>query len=66
MEILDTASSGAHIAGNIKNTPNNLRKRSFLFSSRTLSSAIEHLPTVDARRLRIEKHVALAFLIPLK
>ncbi|KAL1801427.1 hypothetical protein ACET3X_001769 [Alternaria dauci] len=65
MEILETPSSGAHFAGNIKNTPSKLRKRSFLFSSRTLSSAIEHLPTVDARRLRIEKYVLLSVLIPL-
>ncbi|KAG9187401.1 chitin synthase [Alternaria panax] len=65
MEILDAASSGVQIAGDIKNTPNNLRKRSFSFSSRTLSSAIEHLPTVDARRLKIEKYVVLSLLIPL-
>ncbi|RYN41491.1 hypothetical protein AA0113_g1652 [Alternaria arborescens] len=65
MEILETTSSGAHIAGNIKSTPNNLRKRSFFFSSRILSSAIEHLPTVDARRLRLEKYVVLSILIPL-
>jgi chitin synthase len=66
MDVLDTTTSGAQIAGNHHNTPANSRKRSFFFSSRILSTAIEHLPTVDAQRLRTEKYVVLACLIPLK
>ncbi|EDU46390.1 chitin synthase [Pyrenophora tritici-repentis] len=64
MDIIDTASSGAHIAGELKNTPVNLRKRPLGIPSRTLRSALEHLPSVNLRRLRIEKHVALSILIP--
>ncbi|KAI4656862.1 uncharacterized protein J4E78_006753 [Alternaria triticimaculans] len=57
MDVLNTASSGAQIAGNLK-------KRSRFFSSKVLSSAIEHLPDVNTDRLRIEKYVIWAILIP--
>ncbi|RMZ67133.1 chitin synthase [Pyrenophora seminiperda CCB06] len=64
MDIIDTASSGVHIAGELTNTPMNLRKRPLGVPSRTLRSALEHLPSVNLRRLKIEKYVALAFLVP--
>ncbi|KAH7553074.1 glycosyltransferase family 2 protein [Bipolaris maydis] len=42
-----------------------LRKRSFPLSTKTLRSAIEHLPSVNTRRLRTQKYIVYAVLIPL-
>jgi chitin synthase len=66
MGIIDTTNSGALITGNLNNKPNDFRKRSFPLSSRTLRAAIEHLPFVDARRMKIEKYVFLSIMLPLK
>jgi hypothetical protein len=66
MDIIDTTNSDALITGNLNNKPNGFRKNSFSLAPRTLRAAIEHLPFVDARRMKIEKYIFLSFMLPLK
>ncbi|KAF2126323.1 glycosyltransferase family 2 protein [Dothidotthia symphoricarpi CBS 119687] len=48
---------------NSYNTPSiNLTKRRISFSSRSLRTVVEHLPSVNLRRLRFEKYIFLSFI----
>ncbi|XP_014552241.1 glycosyltransferase family 2 protein [Bipolaris victoriae FI3] len=59
------ASTVVRSAVKLNHMPDYIRKRSFPLSSKTLRSAIEHLPSVNTRRLRTQKYIAYAILIPL-
>ncbi|PSN61826.1 hypothetical protein BS50DRAFT_561994 [Corynespora cassiicola Philippines] len=61
MEMAMETAPGSLIANGYKNIPATLRRRTLSFSSRKLRSTIEHLPTVNAQRLKWEKHVFLFF-----
>jgi chitin synthase len=66
MELLDTANSGSHLAGSHATVAGKPEMGSLRIPSRALRNVIEHLPTVDRQRLRIEKYMVLSVLIPLK
>lgn len=68
MRLLDAANSAAQNAITLTDAPHlrKSRKGTIAISTRKLRSAIEHLPSVNTQRLRVEKFAVLAIMIPLK
>jgi len=62
MELLDRT----QLAGSHTTSANKPEMGSLRMPSRALRNVIEHLPTVDRQRLKIEKYMVLSMLIPLK
>lgn len=66
MELTRPAIPGGIIATSHKSIPTNLSKKNFTLSSRGLRKAIEHLPSLNTRRLRLEKYVFLFIFFTVK
>ncbi|KNG52576.1 glycosyltransferase family 2 protein [Stemphylium lycopersici] len=63
MSSLDNKAPGVHTTTDFTNAPIMFQSPSFTLTSKNLRTVLGHLPSVDAKRLRIDKYITFSLLI---